>query len=81
MASGVCFFLWNVGARTVNAGTLAAMNNLKIPLGVVATLLILREDAEYGRLGAAGALLVAALLVCRWRGCPGQRLPSSQASP
>jgi drug/metabolite transporter (DMT)-like permease len=32
IASGICFFLWNKGARFVNEGMLAIINNLKIPL-------------------------------------------------
>ncbi|RPI25963.1 MAG: EamA family transporter, partial [Chloroflexota bacterium] len=34
ISSGLCFFLWNVGARQVNAGALAIFNDLKIPLSV-----------------------------------------------
>jgi drug/metabolite transporter (DMT)-like permease len=32
-AAGLCFFLWNHGARLVDAGTLAVCNNLKVPGG------------------------------------------------
>jgi len=63
VASGVCFFLWNVGARKVNEGTLAVMNNLKIPIGVVAGLVILRESTDYLRLAAGCVLFAAALWV------------------
>ncbi|MDR0994297.1 MAG: EamA family transporter [Verrucomicrobiota bacterium] len=45
VASGLCFFLWNRGVRMVGAGTLAVMNNLKIPLSVAASLLVFRETA------------------------------------
>ena len=61
VASGLCFFLWNLGARRVNEGTLAVMNNLKIPVGVVASLAILRESTDYGRLIIGCALFAAAL--------------------
>ena len=57
VASGLCFFLWNRGARLVSAGQLAVMNNLKIPLGVAVSLLIFRETAN------AWTLLVGALLI------------------
>lgn len=43
LASGLCFFWWNRGALLVNAGTLAAMNNAKIPLGVLMSLLFFNE--------------------------------------
>ncbi len=63
IASGVCFFLWNFGARKVNDGVLAVMNNLKIPIGVILSLLILRETTDYGRLIAGCLLLASALWV------------------
>lgn len=45
LASGVCFFLWNVGAMQVGSGTLAVMNNAKAPLGVACSLLFFGESA------------------------------------
>jgi carboxylate/amino acid/amine transporter len=65
VASGICFFFWNFGARKVNDGVLAVMNNLKIPVGVVLSLLILREETDYGRLIAGCLLLASALFVNR----------------
>ncbi len=65
IASGVCFFLWNLGARKVNEGTLAVMNNLKIPVGVIASLVILRESTDYVRLFAGCVLFALALWVNR----------------
>lgn len=63
IASGVCFFLWNFGARKVNDGVLAVMNNLKIPIGVILSLLILRETTDYTRLLVGCLLLTSALWV------------------
>jgi len=63
VASGLGFFLWNVGARKVNEGLLAIMNNLKIPVAVVASLLILRESTNYERLASGCGLLAAALWI------------------
>jgi drug/metabolite transporter (DMT)-like permease len=63
VASGLCFFLWNYGARKVNEGTLAVMNNLKIPIGVVASLVILQESTNYLRLLIGCVLLAMALWV------------------
>jgi len=65
IASGICFFLWNFGARKVNDGVLAVMNNLKIPVGVVLSLLILREATDYLRLVIGCLLLASALWVNR----------------
>jgi drug/metabolite transporter (DMT)-like permease len=63
VASGLCFFLWNLGARKVNPGMLAVMNNLKIPVGVAASLVILKEPAGYVRLILGCSLFAAALWV------------------
>jgi len=63
IASGLCFFLWNLGARKVDEGRLAVMNNLKIPIGVVASLVILRESTDYVRLFAGCALFALALWI------------------
>jgi drug/metabolite transporter (DMT)-like permease len=63
VASGLCFFLWNRGARKVNEGVLAIMNNLKIPIGVIASLAILKETTDYARLLLGCALFAAALWV------------------
>jgi len=61
VASGVAFFLWNVGATRVNAGALAIFNNLKIPLAVAVSLAIFGEQANLPRLLLGGALCLAAL--------------------
>jgi drug/metabolite transporter (DMT)-like permease len=63
IASGLCFFLWNLGARRVNEGMLAVMNNLKIPIGVVASLVILKESTDYLRLIMGCCLLAVALWI------------------
>lgn len=64
-ASGLCFFWWNRGAKQVGAGTLAVMNNAKVPLAVVASLWIFGESADLLRLLVALALLGTALLVLK----------------
>ena len=62
VASGLCFFLWNRGARLVSAGQLAVMNNLKIPLAVAVSLLVFHEKANLYTL-LIGALLIGAALL------------------
>lgn len=61
VASGLCFFLWNAGARKVNAGTLAVMNNAKIPLAVLCSLVFFHETAQWPRLLVGGAMLLVAV--------------------
>ncbi len=61
--SGICFFLWNFGARRAKPGTVAAMNNAKIPLAVLVSLAIFGESFQIWRLLAGSAALVAAVLI------------------
>jgi drug/metabolite transporter (DMT)-like permease len=68
IASGICFFLWNSGARQVGGAALAVLNNVKIPLAITVSLLVFREQADIHRLLAGGGLIVgAALLTLRKR--------------
>jgi drug/metabolite transporter (DMT)-like permease len=67
LASGVGFFLWNVGATRVSAGTLAVMNNLKIPLAVAVALLAFGEQANLPALIASLAVLSAAVWLAEKR--------------
>jgi drug/metabolite transporter (DMT)-like permease len=50
LASGVGFFLWNLGATRVGSGALAVMNNAKIPLAVACSLAFFGESADVPRL-------------------------------
>lgn len=67
LASGLCFFLWNVGATRVTSGTLAVMNNAKAPLGVAVSLLFFGETAPFLPLLASLGLLGLALWLARSR--------------
>lgn len=66
VASGICFFLWNVGARKVNAGTLAIFNDLKIPLAVAVSLIFFGEQTNLLNLTIGGAIVLAALVWNEW---------------
>ena len=63
VASGLGFFLWNTGARQVGSGTLAVFNNLKIPFGILVSVLFFGEKADWPRLLGGGALMALALAV------------------
>ena len=63
IASGLGFFLWNIGARRVGSGTLAVFNNLKIPLGILVSVFFFGETADWPRLLGGGALMTLALAV------------------
>lgn len=77
LPSGLCFFLWNSGARRVNAGTLAVLNNAKMPLAVGVSLLFFEavpSPAKLLRLGGALLLMTAAAW---WTA----RAPAAPAAP
>ena len=69
----VGFFLWNKGARQVNEGTLAVLNNLKMPLGILASLVLLGERTAYVRLLIGLILMGGAALLCDR---PGRLIPA-----
>ncbi|MCB9260345.1 MAG: EamA family transporter [Ignavibacteriales bacterium] len=62
VASGLSFFLWNVGATKVNEGNLAVFNNLKIPLGVLFSIIILSESVKILQLIIGFIILIVAFL-------------------
>jgi len=63
VASGVGYFAWNKGATLVNVGTLAVMNNLLIPAGIVVNVLIWNKEADIMRLGLGAVIILLALLI------------------
>ncbi|WP_444918400.1 carboxylate/amino acid/amine transporter [Microbulbifer sp. JMSA003] len=67
VASGLGYFLWNKGATQVSTGTLAAMNNALIPVGLLVNLLIWNRDADLTRLALGGGLIGAAVILNEWR--------------
>ena len=62
-ASGAGLFLWNVGATRVDAGTLAIMNNMLIPAGILVNLLFWNKDADLIRLAVGGSIILFSLWV------------------
>ena len=66
IASGLSFFLWNIGARKVNAGALAIFNDLKIPLAVIVSIIFFGEQANWINLLIGGGIAVAALYLNEW---------------
>lgn len=60
-ASGLGLYLWNRGACQVDAGTLAVMNNVLVPAGLLVNLLIWNQDADLVRLTVGGTVIVLSL--------------------
>lgn len=64
-ASGMGYFMWNYGATQVDAGTLAIMNNVLIPSGLLVNLAIWQQHPDWIRLIAGGAVIALSLWVHR----------------
>lgn len=65
IASGVCFFLWNYGARQVKPGTLAVMNNLKIPLAALSSIFLFGEKPDLTLLIIGCTLIATAFFITK----------------
>lgn len=63
IASGLSFFLWNKGARQVDAGTLAIFNDLKVPVAVLISVVVFGESVNLVTLVIGGAIVVLALVL------------------
>lgn len=63
VSTGLCLFLWNKGACMVNTGTLAIMNNLKIPLGVLVSIFIFQEKAELVKIIASLVIILTCVVI------------------
>lgn len=61
VASGLGYYFWNLGALKVTAGTLAIMNNVLIPAGLVVNLILWQKDTDYSRLCIGGIIIAFAL--------------------
>ncbi|GED22064.1 EamA family transporter [Halomonas halmophila] len=66
VASGVGYFLWNLGAVRVDAGALAIMNNALVPAGLLVNLVIWNRDADLLRLALGGGIIVSSLVFNDW---------------
>ena len=63
LPSGICFFLWNLGARRTNAGFLAVANNLKVPLAVACSMMFFHEQGNIHRLLVGGGIILGSLIL------------------
>ena len=62
-ASGLGYFLWNLGATKISAGALAVMNNALIPAGLLVNLLLWKQEIAVPRLAIGTAIILLALWV------------------
>lgn len=78
IASGLGFFLWNAGATRVNPATLAVFNNLKIPVAILISITVFREQAHLTSLLPGLAILLIAL---GWAERENRRSKDSKNTP
>ncbi|WP_455921358.1 carboxylate/amino acid/amine transporter [Pseudomonas putida] len=65
VATALGMYAWNKGASQVSAATLAVMNNLHIPTGLLMNLLIWNHSEPLGRLALGGTVILASLWISR----------------
>lgn len=66
LPSGICFFLWNYGARKTNTGFLAIANNLKVPMAVACSFIFFHERGNILQLLSGGGIILGALMLNEW---------------
>jgi drug/metabolite transporter (DMT)-like permease len=64
--TGIGFWLWNKGADKVKYSTLAVMNNLKIPLGVLFSLVIFHEKINVLNFVIGSSIIVLAIVILHY---------------
>jgi carboxylate/amino acid/amine transporter len=67
-ASGLGYLGWNLGAKRVTTGQLAAMNNMLIPAGILVNVAIWGRDADWLRLILGGLVIGLAVWVGKGAG-------------
>ncbi len=78
-ASGIGYFMWNYGATQVDAGTLAIMNNMLIPAGLLVNFAIWQQQPDWISFTIGGSLIVASLWVHRrWILSPALQMKDAQ---
>ncbi|AZE68529.1 carboxylate/amino acid/amine transporter [Pseudomonas synxantha] len=65
VSTALGMYWWNKGACLVNGGTLAVMNNLHVPVGLLLNLLIWNQHEPLGRLALGGLVILAAVWISR----------------
>ncbi|HGN0094591.1 TPA: carboxylate/amino acid/amine transporter [Morganella morganii] len=64
-ASGIGYFMWNYSATQVDAGTLAIMNNMMVPAGLLVNFAIWQQHPNWLTFSIGATLIVASLWVHR----------------
>ena len=73
-ATALGMYWWVKGSTLVDAGTLAIMNELHVPAGLLVNLLIWNRNADLHKLAIGGAVIIASLWINRFGRKMGRRL-------
>ena len=65
-ASGLGYFMWNYGATQVDAGTLAIMNNVLIPAGLLVNFALWQQSVDWPRLLIGGFVIIISVFVHKY---------------
>ena len=65
VSTALGMYWWNKGACLVSGGTLAVMNNLHVPVGLLLNLLIWNQHEPLGRLFLGAAVILLAVWISR----------------
>lgn len=71
VSTALGMYWWNKGACLVQGGTLAVMNNLHVPVGLLLNLLIWNQHEPLGRLALGGLVILGAVWISRLGNQPG----------
>jgi len=63
IATGIGFFSWNKGTTLADPGTTAVISLLKVPLGVIASLVLFNEKTDILRLMIGLSIILGALFI------------------
>lgn len=66
LATALGQFWWNKGATLVDAGTLAVMNNMAVPVGLVLNLMFWSKETNLLLLTVGGSIILASLWINRF---------------
>lgn len=67
VASGLGYFLWNYGATKVDSGTLAIMNNVVIPVGIIVNVVLWGQQIDWVRfLLGSGVIILSLVIHQKW---------------
>ncbi len=78
--TGIGFWLWNKGAKLVNSTTLAIMNNLKIPMGILFALVIFHERINLANFTIGSIFILTGITLSHLADKPTAQISPTQST-